>query len=256
MRKEKIKKIAEFAKEYEMENLSEKSFMEHFINVGELSDDWWEALKFFFSRTFYQGRRDNVSLRVERETVDVLARYFNDPVKRERNFVWLKQRDWSELRKALEEKIGKGKIGRERDIEMVICTLRFISKLQDKNIVNYSVRMVEKGKLEELWKRLQRSKSEDGIISVGEKVSSLYLRDLVALLNLESYVPAEQQEFLQPIDTWVRKLCGMLGIKGTDQELRREIVKRCNALDVSPIKFNMGAWYMSTHALYILYKLL
>lgn len=171
----------------------------------------------------------------------MLAGYFNDPAKRERNFAQLKQRGWSELRKELEEKIGKGKVGRQRDIELVIDTLKFISELQDKNLVNYSVQMIKKGKLEELWKSLQRSKSKNGIISVGGKVSSLYLRDLVALLKLGSFVPAEQQKFLQPIDTWVRKLCGRLGIKGTDQKLRRRIVEKCRDLGVSSIKFNMGA---------------
>jgi len=251
-----VSKIAEFSERYYKEILTERHFKEkHSVDIKRLHDDWWEAMKFFLSRALYQGRRDELSERVEKEVRKVLDYYFKDPSQREHNFDTLRRQNWRELRKKLEGRIGKGKVGRGRDIELVIDTLRFISQLPDKNIVNYSVRQIEDGKLEDLWRSLQYSKSKTGIRSVGEKTASFYLRDLVALLNLESKIH-RGQECLQPIDTWVRKVCKMIGFEKEGRELRKSIVETCNSLGVSPIRFNMGAWYVGTHALNILLKLL
>ncbi len=71
----------------------------------------------------------------------------------------------------------------------------------DKNMVRYSVEMIKNSKLEELWSGLQKSRSKGGIRSVGKKIASLYLRDLVTILGLEQEVSNNHQIFLQPIDT-------------------------------------------------------
>ena len=238
-----IQKIAKFADKYYEEHLGN-------IRVDELKNDWWEALKFFFSKAFYQGRRDEISYRVQKAAEEVLGYYFNNPQTKDQNFDLLKRQNWKQLIDKLKEKIGKGKVGRKRDIEMIKSTLDFISRIPDKNIVNYSVKKIKNGELKSLWKELLK------IYSVGEKVASFYLRDLVALLHLESDIH-DGLEYLQPIDTWVRKMCKICKIEGeNDKELREKIVQICKKSNISPIKFNMGAWYVATHALFILINLL
>ena len=238
--------ISDFGEHYIRKHL-------HHVDVRRLCEDWWEALKFFFSRVFYQGRRDDISQRVEKVVREVLSEYFDDPLKRDHEFDRLMSQNWEEVRASLGEKIGKGKVGRRRDIEMTIETLKFISRLPGRNIVRYSMAEIEAGRLGEHWFELQ------GIKSVGEKTSSLYLRDLVVIMRLEGEISEEDEEYLQPLDTWVMRVCEELGLiekkpetRKDRTELRRRIVETCREIDVSPIKFNMGAWYMATNALYLL----
>lgn len=184
----------------------------------------------------------------------MLGKYFNDPQLKDQEFDRLRQQGWHRLQEDLKEVVGKGKVGRGRDIELVIGTLEFISHIPDKNIVNHSVCRIEKGELKELWKSLQKFESGTGIKSVGEKTASLFLRDLVTLLDLEPKI-SEGWECLQPIDTWVRKVCEKVGIE-EKRNLRKSIVDVCNSQGVSPVKFNMGAWYVGYHALDVLLDLL
>jgi len=156
--------------------------------------------------------------------------------------------------------IGKGKVGRGRDIDMIFDTLEFISRLPDKNIAKYSV-MIKNYKLGQLWYGLQKSKSKGGIRSVGKKIASLYLRDLVTILGLEREVSYDHQVFLQPIDTWVRRITSKIGIEETKNEmkLRRMIIERCWRVSqsaITAIRFNEGAWYIGSHSLEILLGML
>lgn len=188
----------------------------------------------------------------------VLGKYF-DLLEREKKFQTLKASSWSPLRAGLQDVIGKGKVGRRRDIDMIIDTLKFISRLPDKNIVRCSVEKIKNNKLEQLWYRLQKSKSKEGLRSVGKKIASLYLRDLVTILGLEQEVSGNHQIFLQPIDTWVKQIMfHTLGIEETKDEmkLRRIIIERCGQVGQSTIRFNEGAWYIGSHSLEILLELL
>jgi len=255
-RKHAIGKIIGFGERFEREYLS-KAYLEHKnINIERLRDDWWEALKLFLTRAFYQGRRDEVSERVEKEILGVLRRYFDDLSERGNNFKTLKASNWNFLKRILKGKIGRGKIGRGRDIDMTIDALEFISRLPEKNIVCYSIEMIEKGKLKELWCNLQKSKSRHGIRSVGPKTASLYLRDLVIVLGLQQKISYNDLVFLQPVDTWVMQIAKKIGIKEKeDENVRREIIKICQERE-SAIRFNEGAWYIGTHSLEILLEML
>jgi len=145
----------------------------------------------------------------------------------------------------------KRKFGKERDIKMVIDTLKFVDQLDDRNIVNYSLHKISRGELDELWRSLKQN-----VTQVGPKIASFYLRDLVVLFNLESKISASKQiVYLLPIDTWVRKICIKIGIasSGTrSHEIKRRIINVCQSANISPLRFNMGAWYLGKHALDIL----
>jgi hypothetical protein len=151
-----VNEIAYFGERFEKEYLSKEYHAERKIDIERLQQDWWEALKFFLSRAFYQGRRDDISERVEKKASEVLSRYFGDSTKREEIFSSLNRSNWDPLRVSLKHVIGKNKVGRGRDIEMVIDTFRFVSELPHKNIVRYSVEMIENGKTGQLWNKLQK----------------------------------------------------------------------------------------------------
>lgn len=252
-----ICKIVKFGERFEKEYLSKEFHCKKGINVERALEDWWEALKFFLTRIFYQGRKDEVSEKVEKKVLEVLGEYFNSPLKRDENFRILMSRDWDELRQHLENEIGKGKIGRGRDVDMVIDTFKFISRIPDKNIVKYSIQMISQGRLKELWNGLQKSKSKNGIKSIGEKIASLYARDLVTVFNLEDKISYKDQKYLQPLDTWVRGVIKKIGIREKDDEkIRQKIVEKCQQANQSAIRFNEGAWYIGRHSFDILFEIL
>jgi hypothetical protein len=103
----------------------------------------------------------------------------------------------------------------------------------------------------------KKSKEDSGIISIGPKVASLYLRDLVTMLSLQHKVSSKDQVFLQPVDTWVSQITKKIGIEETtDEEIRMKIIERCKLANESAIKFNEGVWYLGTHSLTILLEML
>lgn len=243
MNSESIKKIEHFGDKYI------EKYLTNVFNKDLMRNDWWEGLKFFLSRSFAQGRRDEMSNRVKENAMNVLEKYIEDhdgnPT------VILKENNFPVIRNALEEVIGKGKVGKGRDIEMVISILKFVSKLEEKNLVNYSISKIEKGNLKQHYNELKSK-----ICSIGPKIASFYLRDLVFMYSLEEKVSEEDLEFLQPIDTWVRKVAFKVGIidKSDEEDLvvREHIVEACFNFNVSTIKFNQGAWFLGHNSFDIL----
>ena len=102
------------------------------IDGEALRRDWYEALTFFFSKAFFQGRQDEVSDRFFRNTV----KFLDDLMRQRRDFQLLKKYGWKRFDKLLKEenraRDKKRKFGKERDIDMVIDTLKFIDQLDDK----------------------------------------------------------------------------------------------------------------------------
>lgn len=126
-----LKLFASLTKDYERRFLPEPR--------QPLENDWWKALQFFFDRVFYQGRRDDISAEVERRVIRVLSKYFSNEVIRDSEFERLKKENWKEVSQELRKTIGKGKMGKQRDIELTISTIKFVSSLQDKNLINYCI---------------------------------------------------------------------------------------------------------------------
>ncbi|MFH1376844.1 MAG: hypothetical protein ABIH25_04370 [Candidatus Woesearchaeota archaeon] len=234
MKVETIKKIINYGDKYIERHLTDV------FDTDLMLKNWWEGLQFFLSRSFYQGRRDTISARVEEKAMNVLKKYIAD--KSNDATVLLNKNNFSEIKNALTEVIGKGKIGRGRDIKMVISILNFVSELEEKNIVKYSILKIKSGKVKEHFYELQK------IISIGPKITSFYLRDLICIYSLDKYMTKENLIFLQPIDTWVRKVALKVEIinnlEEDDISVREKIVKACLELNVSTIKFNQGAWFL------------
>lgn len=142
---------------------------------------------------------------------------------------------------------------------MVLSSLDFIGQLPTLNIVSYSVERVRHGEIDEHYRELQRSQNRNGIIQVGPKIASFYLRDVVSLCHLEDKVPDGSAFYLQPVDVWVRKLAQKTGIvshEASDQEVQKAIVALCREYGHSPLQFNQGAWYAGYFALDLLLEML
>jgi hypothetical protein len=206
----------------------------------QLLENWQAALKFFFSKAFYQGKTDAISARVEEAALKVLALNFS------RADLRLADWDLDSLRRELHEKVGKGKVGKARDIEMVISSLQFVNQLPGSNIVAHSVWRIEAGDVGQHYDEIQRSRNKGGIVQVGPKIAAFYLRDVVSLYELENKVSAEFQFTLQPIDVWVCRVAydtGMVPSGASDKRIAKAIADLCSEERCSPLQFNQGAWY-------------
>lgn len=195
-------------------------------------------MKFLFDRAFFQGRLDDVSARVRNAVFKAL-----DP---ELSIVkeHLQEINLHRLRQKLSSNIGKERFGKARDVDMVISTLQYIIRLPNFNIVANSVDSITLSEIDKYYYELQRS--ANGIIQVGPKIASLYIRDVVSLFELEGKVPKEFQFCLQPVDVWVRKIAEKLEIipkNSTDEKVRQAIINICDKYSCSPLQFNQGAWY-------------
>jgi len=141
--------------------------------------------------------------------------------------------------------------GKRRDREMVLDTLRFVaerpaSRGQVLNLTDHSACCLEAGHATALHRELQ------DIRQIGPKVAAFFLRDLVAVLRLQSHLTAEDYVVLQPIDTWVEQVAKRLAIQPAKCGLALSLVGACQECGVDPIRFNQGAWYVGAHSFDIL----
>lgn len=231
-----------------------KDLLYMYYNPKQLLSDWWVALNFFFGRAFYQGRRDDVSEKVYNVAFEILEPKFSG-YNKDSEFLTLHKLNWEPLNTELKQKIGKDKIGKARDVKMVLSTLDYISNLPNYNIVAYSVECIKAGEINKHYEELQHSRNKEGIIQVGPKIASFYLRDVVSLFPLESDISYDFQFCLQPVDVWVRKLAiktGMVSNSATDEQIQEAIILLCQKQDCSPLLFNQGAWYLGHFAFELL----
>lgn len=255
-----LNEIASYGKIYRQKFLNS-------YNPKELKSNFWLALDFFLSRAFYQGRRDAMSERVYRAAIEVLKPELLTTSGASK-YQTLKEQKWETIGKLLRSKIGKGYVGRGRDVDMVLKTLDFISLLPDLNLVRYSIEQIESGNLEKHYfelqarksKKLQARESKRGIIQVGPKIASFYLRDVISLYGLDDKIPSSSAYCLQPVDTWVKKVAYRLKIvdegERNSKKIQQAIASLCKAKDVSPILFNQGAWYVGNRAFDVVLELL
>jgi len=240
-----ISSIISYSNRYRQEMLDK-------YDPARLLTDWWSALDFFFSRVCFQGRHDEISERVYQEITGVLSRRFYGE-ERTANYERERKQKWKTLKAELEQRIGKGKVGKAGDISMVLSTLDFIGPLPGRNIVHYSVNRIRSCEISKHYDELR------SIYQIGPKVASLYLRDIVSLYQLEGKVSNEFAFCLQPVDVWVRKLVHKTGIvdnRANDREIQDAIVALCKEHRRSPLQFNQGAWYAGHFALDLLLETL
>ena len=242
-----VRQIARFYKNYEFELLK-----------GRIKDknDYLKspkrALFFVLSYSFYQGRRDEISSMFEERAKTALESFLRD------NNVLLygspRITDKNNLRikyNGLYDLLKQNKVNKEGDRLMVISLVNFIQFNNEKNILRLLIEQIKSKKIAEAYRNL------DGIWSIGPKIASLILRDIVYIYGIENYLSGEDYYFLQPIDTWVHNLSKRIELVNSDKIYRNEakdITDKCFELGVNPIHYNQGVWYVGSNSLKILLK--
>ena len=91
---------------------------------------------------------------------------------------------------------------------------------------------------------------------IGDKIASLYLRDLVDVMNIP-LDNIQNRYLLQPIDIWVERTVKILT---NNQEMNRNqianwIVSASIKHDINPEQVNMGMWFFASNLVLSEYKL-
>jgi hypothetical protein len=235
---ERIQQVASFADAYIREHLSA-------WDPASLRTNWWDALRFWFGHSFYQGRSDAVSSMFEQRAIGVIEEALGST---ELHALRTLTRDGLVEGGSFDERLKTASVPKRLDRLMVMASLTFASSLPDGNIIAYSLARITAGEMDDHFDEF------DALPSIGEKVASFYLRDLDFLFDLAEYIPEGGHLLMQPIDTWVAQLAVRMGIIATKENTpgnRRRIVKACRQAGVDPNRFNVGAWWVGTQRIEI-----
>ncbi len=230
----KLKQIEKLGKAYLREYLQEAIF-----EKDKLTKDWYKALLFYFSKSFYRGRRDEISDVFRERTLNILKVVY----KEDKNID-----NWN--LKELESKLVENGVNNRVDRKMVIDSITFLKNISSHNIVKYSKDEVVNRRSRKVYKDLK------SIFGIGDKLACFYLRDIALVYKLEKNIKESEQIFFQPIDTWVLQVARAIHlIDKSDKRtevVKQKIIDRCLKYGISPILFNAGAWYLGTHSFQLL----
>jgi len=226
-------------------------------------DDWWFAFRFFLDHAYYQGRRDELSKRFEYSVLEALNCVFGEEadsfckakkltgLMRQGRLDWENPRGelWDALTQKYPTPFGEYGAGKRRDREMVLDAFAWAAAIEGHNLVRHSLRRVNEGRVAEIYEQLHCLRG------VGPKIASLFLRDVVLIWGNENSLQSTDYVYVFPIDTWVRQVLQALDRQfsgGSDEDLAEKAIKACLKNHVSPISFNIGAWYIGAHSFNIL----
>ncbi len=139
------------------------------------------------------------------------------------------------------------KLDNHIDIMMVLDVLNFITAGPDhKNIYRYVYDTLVANKASEAFKELK------GIYAIGDKISSLIIRDIL-LLNPEIRISNENYKFAFPVDTWVEKIGKRLGYDEPKvSDLKERIINDCLKANIDPCRVAAGLWFVGFHSMDVL----
>jgi len=240
-------KISLFSSSFREDHLAERIKVR---NIYLTSPE--KAFEFITGVSFYQGRRDTISKKFEDKTKAMIL-----PLIRTDN-IFLSSSNIITDKTRLENEYNQiysllknGGINKKGDRLMVISIINFIQSIEHHNILLYLVDLIKSRRIAEAYQQL------DGIWSIGSKIASLILRDIVYIYELENVLETRDYYYLQPVDTWVHQISRQIGIVEKEEIYNDEsldIVDRCNEFGVNPIHYNQGAWYLGTNSLKIVLR--
>ncbi|MCS7272547.1 MAG: hypothetical protein NZ550_00170 [Fimbriimonadales bacterium] len=103
--------------------------------------------------------------------------------------------------------------------------------------------IVKSGRVEPIYQKITE------IRGIGPKVGSLVLRDMVAMYDLERSIEPSDYHYLQPVDTWIRRIGPMLTDEITEETadwvIAGKLSKLCRRHQVSGVRFNQGVQYLA-----------
>lgn len=229
-----LKQIQEYGQRYCEEFLADDT-----VEKSKLLADWYEGLNFFFRKSFYRGRKDEISDVFRKRALEVIQEF--DLRNNIRKFKSL------EFERLLLEKGVNNRVDRR----MICQTIELIKDKGGLNIVAYSVEQIKKGNVSKIYGELCE------IFGVADKIATFFLRDLAIVFELEDNISSDDYVYFQPIDTWVRQVAERLRIidKGENNTvtIKEKIITATLKESVSPLFFNAGAWYIGKHSFDLLF---
>jgi len=242
-----VKQIVKFHKNYEDEFLKERiKNKDAYLRTPK------DALFFILSYSFYQGRRNKISSQFEERAKNAVNLFWesNNILSTSASKITNKDK-LKDCYKDLYDKLKENEVNKEGDRLMIISLVNFIQSINQKNMVKFLIEEIESNAISEAYKNL------DEIWSIGPKIASLILRNIVYIYELEKNLNKNDYYFLQPIDTWVHKLSKTIGLINEDKIYEgeaKDITDKCFKFEVNPIHYNQGAWYIGAHSLEILLR--
>lgn len=229
----KVKAIEKYGQLY-----LERFLQKHITNKEKIYNDWYEALKFLFGKVFYRGRKDELSKRFMNAAIKTLDGYKLD-------------KDYN--REMLDNLLKSNGVNNGRDRKMVLEVLDLIfSSLNNchNNFVEYTINEIKEGKILDVFNTL------DKIYAIGDKLASFYLRDIILVYKLETYLKPGDFKYCQPVDTWVKQVALKINlIKSEDNDIeivKNKIIEGCLDAETSPLLFNAGAWLVGAKSFELL----
>jgi len=197
-------------------------------------------LEFFFSKSFYRGRKDEISDVFQQRALETIKEF-----DLKKNIGKFSSSSFTNL-------LQKNGVNNNMDRRMVCETIQLVKGDANKNIVSYSINKIKKGEVGEIYEELCN------IYGIADKIACFFLRDVSITFNLDKMIDEEDYKYFQPIDTWVNQTSSKLGIIGPEynnvQEIKSKIINSCLNNKVSPLLFNAGAWYVGKHAFDIFFE--
>lgn len=144
-------------------------------------------------------------------------------------------------------------LGNDRDIIMVLDTLKFVSTKKENNIYKYLKSYIKNEGVNETYKLL--TDKEKGIAQIGDKLATFVIRDIVLIDPLLIKDKNVDYEKMFPVDTRVRQIYHkMTGIKKniSDKEIKKFYIEKCIKNDYFPPRIAAGLWYLSFASLDLL----
>jgi hypothetical protein len=231
----KIKEIEKYGRLY-----IDRFLRQQIVDKETIYNNWYEALKFFFTKSFSRGRRNELSERFMKNTIRTLEEY-----KLTKN---------SYEQKLLDSRLTSNGVNNRHDRQMVLGVIDLVFNSLDSyenNIVQYTVNQIKEGKIADVFSTL------DGIHAIGDKLASLYLRDVILIYQLEKSLKSNDEfKYCQPIDTWVKQVAFKVGIIKSEEakieDIKGAIIKSCLNVESPPLLFNAGAWMVGANSFELL----
>jgi len=260
-------------------------------NKEKLQNNWWEALKFFFSHSFMRGRRDELSneyyyftigtlkdhfyitngnLDSSYERVKERKEYFNKECiltfKKDKNLGRENSIKHKDFRKEVAERNPIIKLLiTQKEVKVEWDNKTYTKKIslgndEDVMMVLDVLKFISSDNRKNIYNYLKNTITNSGVKKAYDELIGIraisdkiatFIIRDVGLINLEIVNKDYEKAF--PVDTWVNKIARKIGCHGESiKEIKSYFIKKCKEANINPLKFAAGLWFLGFHSLDIL----
>ncbi len=262
-----------------------------FWNKERLQNNWWEALKFFFSHSFMRGRRDELSNEYYYFTIRTLEDYFSiTNGNLDNSYEGLKEQKEHFDKECIltfkkDKNLGRGNSVKHEDFKKEVTERNPIIKLlidpkkvevewnnktynkkiflgndEDVMMVLDVLKVISSDNRKNIYNYFKNTIANSGVKKAyDELIGMRAISDKIAtfiirdigLINLGIVNKDYEKAF--PVDTWVNKIARKIGCSGESiEDIKNYLIKKCEEADIDPLKFAAGLWFLGFHSLDIL----